>query len=56
LHVLLCRYHHHLIHHGGWQIQMRDGQPWFIPPRWTDPQRRPIPGGPTLPEPEIEAA
>lgn len=54
--VLLCRYHHHLVHHGGWQIEMRDGQPWFTPPRWTDPQRRPIPGGPSLPDPGLQAA
>jgi hypothetical protein len=54
--VLLCRYHHHLVHHGGWQIEMRDGRPWFIPPRWIDPQRQPIPGGPTLPEPRRDAA
>jgi hypothetical protein len=54
--VLLCRYHHHLIHHGGWQIEMREGRPWFVPPRWIDPQRRPIPGGPTLPEPRQDAA
>jgi hypothetical protein len=54
--VLLCRYHHHLVHHGGWEIEMRDGLPWFIPPRWTDPQRRPIPGGPTLPGSRSDAA
>lgn len=48
--VLLCRYHHHLVHHGGWEIQMLDSRPWFTPPHWTDPQRRPIPGGPSLPD------
>jgi hypothetical protein len=48
--VLLCRYHHHLVHHGGWEIQMIDGRPWFTPPRWIDPQRRPVPGGPALPD------
>jgi hypothetical protein len=54
--VLLCRYHHHLVHHGGWEIQMIDGRPWFTPPHWTDPQRRPIPGGATLPPPRQDAA
>ena len=54
--VLLCRYHHHLVHHGGWEIEMRDGLPWFIPPRWIDPRRQPIPGGPTLPESGLQAA
>ncbi|WP_141867550.1 HNH endonuclease signature motif containing protein [Arthrobacter sp. SLBN-53] len=40
--VLLCRLHHSLIHHGGWQVYLgRDRHPWFIPPR--------TPGGP---EPE----
>lgn len=48
--VLLCRYHHHLAHHGGWQIQMINGRPWFTPPRWTDPQQRPIPGGGSPPD------
>ncbi|WP_304119053.1 HNH endonuclease signature motif containing protein, partial [Mycolicibacterium bacteremicum] len=31
--VLLCRLHHSLIHHGGWQVYLgRDRYPWFIPP------------------------
>ena len=54
--VLLCRYHHHLVHHGGWRIDMREGRPWFVPPRWIDPQRRPIPGGLSLAEPRQDAA
>lgn len=31
--VLLCRHHHTLIHHSGWQIYLGpDRHPWFIPP------------------------
>ena len=39
--VLLCAYHHTLVHHSGWQIHMIDGQPWFTPPTWLDPHRQP---------------
>jgi len=39
--VLLCAYHHHLIHHSGWSIRMVDGLPQFIPPRRLDPHQRP---------------
>jgi hypothetical protein len=38
---LLCDYHHDRIDTGGWQITMRDGVPWFIPPAWLDPEQRP---------------
>jgi hypothetical protein len=31
--VLLCRHHHTMIHHGGWQVYLGpDRHPWFIPP------------------------
>ena len=39
--VLLCSYHHTLIHHSDWHVHMIDGLPWFTPPAWLDPQRRP---------------
>ena len=39
--VLLCGTHHDLIHHSTWTIQMRDGLPEFIPPRYIDPRQRP---------------
>ncbi|MEU6697918.1 HNH endonuclease signature motif containing protein [Pseudonocardia sp. NPDC046786] len=39
--VLLCRVHHRLVHHTGWEIRMDCGRPESIPPGWTDPQRRP---------------
>jgi hypothetical protein len=39
--VLLCTYHHSLVHHSAWQIHMIDGLPWFTPPAYIDPQRTP---------------
>ncbi|WP_433803019.1 DUF222 domain-containing protein [Actinomycetospora sp. CA-084318] len=39
--VCLCRYHHDLVHHGGWQVHMIDHLPWFTPPTWLDPTRQP---------------
>ena len=43
--ALLCRFHHQLLHHGDWEIRMREGRPWFVPPPWIDTTRTPIPGG-----------
>ena len=41
--VLLCRFHHRLIHHSEWEVIMgQDRHPWFIPPARIDPLRRPI--------------
>jgi hypothetical protein len=39
---LLCRHHHMLIHNNGWQIKLRDGTYWLIPPPGVDPEMRPI--------------
>ncbi|HST49103.1 HNH endonuclease signature motif containing protein [Jatrophihabitans sp.] len=39
--VLLCDYHHDRIDTGGWQVTMRGGLPWFVPPAWVDPEQRP---------------
>jgi hypothetical protein len=39
--VLLCAYHHRVIHHSDWEVHMIDGLPWFTPPAWLDPLRRP---------------
>ncbi|GLI01430.1 HNH endonuclease [Phytohabitans aurantiacus] len=40
--VLLCGYHHRLIHRGEWEVRMgADGKPEFIPPYYVDPERRP---------------
>jgi hypothetical protein len=43
--VLLCRFHHQLIHHGHWTVTMIDALPWFTPPAWNDPDRTPVLGG-----------
>lgn len=40
--VLLCPRHHTEVHLGVWQLQVRDGIPWVVPPDWVDPQRRPL--------------
>lgn len=40
--VLLCGYHHRLVHAGDWRVQLAaDGHPEFTPPAWVDPHRRP---------------
>jgi hypothetical protein len=41
--VLLCGYHHRLIHHSDWQVKInpRDGLPEFIPPAYVDAVRTP---------------
>ncbi len=40
--VLLCGYHHHTHQHHGWNIVIRDGRAWAIPPPWIDPHQTPI--------------
>jgi hypothetical protein len=40
--VLLCGYHHRLIHRGEWEVRMADdGRPEFIPPAYVDSERKP---------------
>ncbi|MFE7423595.1 DUF222 domain-containing protein [Rhodococcus sp. NPDC057529] len=42
--VLLCGFHHRLLHHSDWEIVMgADRHPTFIPPRQVDWERKPIP-------------
>ena len=42
--VLLCSFHHHLLHDGGWRIEIRNHRAWFIPPPHVDPEQRPRAG------------
>jgi len=40
--VLLCGFHHRLVHHDDWQVRMApDGIPEFVPPQYLDPLRHP---------------
>jgi hypothetical protein len=43
--VMLCNFHHHRVHDDGWEIRIREGVPYFIPPPWADPDRRARRGG-----------
>jgi len=43
--IPLCSFHHHRIHDDGWEIDVRDRVPYFIPPPWNDPDRTPRRGG-----------
>ncbi|MDI9931881.1 DUF222 domain-containing protein [Rhodococcus sp. IEGM 1354] len=39
--VLLCGFHHRLVHHSGWEVFIgTDQHPWFIPPATVDPYRQ----------------
>ncbi|HEY8913762.1 HNH endonuclease signature motif containing protein, partial [Lacisediminihabitans sp.] len=52
--ILLCSAHHHSIHRDGWQIEVINNVPWFIPPSSIDARQRPRRGGrppvPTTPQ------
>jgi hypothetical protein len=40
--VLLCGFHHRVIHRGHWIVRLGgNGLPEFIPPAYVDPQQRP---------------
>ena len=42
--VLLCAFHHHLLHRGEYRMRMVDGMPQLLSPKWIDPaqQWRPV--------------
>ncbi|MEC3974798.1 HNH endonuclease [Amycolatopsis sp. H20-H5] len=39
---LVCEGCHRLIHHGEWDMRLRHGIIEWLPPKWLDPERRPI--------------
>jgi len=40
--VLLCGFHHRVVHHGDWQIRLgADRRPELIPPPWIDADQKP---------------
>lgn len=39
--ILLCRFHHLLLHNNGWEILRSGGQFWLIPPPDVDPEKTP---------------
>ena len=40
--TLLCAYHHHNFAGRGWTCRIIDGLPAWTPPKWVDPQQRPL--------------
>jgi hypothetical protein len=40
--ALACGRHHDEIHHGTWELQMKNGVPWVTPPTWMDRTRTPL--------------
>src|SRR5207302_9565191 len=40
--LLVCRRHHRVLHGNDWSITMISGVPYFIPPPWVDPARKPM--------------
>ncbi len=40
--VLLCLFHHHDIEKAHWTVTIRGGRAWFTPPRWIDPDQKPL--------------
>ncbi|WP_370941855.1 DUF222 domain-containing protein [Amycolatopsis sp. cg5] len=39
--ALVCERDHNLIHHGGWDLEIKDGTVWWTPPAYLDPHRTP---------------
>jgi hypothetical protein len=40
--TLLCGYHHRTFEQRGWTCVIIQGRPWWRPPAWIDPERKPI--------------
>ncbi|WP_245976266.1 HNH endonuclease signature motif containing protein [Amycolatopsis palatopharyngis] len=40
--ILVCARHHRELHHTEWSVRIRHGTPEFIPPKWLDPEQKPI--------------
>lgn len=40
--TLVCGAHHRELDGSGWRIDMHNGLPWWIPPPWIDPERKPV--------------
>ena len=38
--VLLCAFHHGLLHRGDYEMRMNDGRPELKSPRWIDPEQK----------------
>ena len=38
--VLLCAYHHTLVHHTAWEVRIHNGKPEFTPPEYRRPVTR----------------
>jgi hypothetical protein len=41
--ILLCKFHHLLIHNNGWEIYRTGTDYWLVPPPDVDPEQRPRP-------------
>lgn len=39
--TLVCSFHHREFERRGWQVEITDGLPVWIPPRWIDAEQRP---------------
>jgi hypothetical protein len=51
--MLLCSFNHRNFEQAGWHAIMINGIPHFIPPRWIDPQQKPIRNRTHDPEREV---
>jgi hypothetical protein len=40
--LLVCGYHHRLLHSSDWEVAIVNGRPEFCPPPFLDPARNPL--------------